>query len=60
MFSSLSDSVPAMKSCQHFESPEDLMKVFEDDVYSHLKQVHVDNNIYHYSYPILLCHTHIY
>lgn len=39
MFSSLSDCIPVMQCCAHFESPEDLMKVFEEEVCGHFKEV---------------------
>ena len=39
IFATLSDSVPIIKWSRHLESTDELLKMFEDNVYSQMKEV---------------------
>ena len=43
MFAALSDCVPVLKCCRHLESPEQVLKIFEEALYDFLKEVTVAN-----------------
>ena len=54
IFATLSDSVPIIKWSRHLESTDELLKMFEDDVYSQMKGVCQKYNPGHHFYQILL------